>query len=131
MKKTILAALLILTVLVLAACDAVTVGAFSSKYFNSDEHQAAVNEVMTCAKALGGVTLKRIDYVGDKALEAEAEERGTDAVLLMILESTLTTDGEDHGNGLEPNRTYEHYRWVLTRATTSDPFWEIVEHGPQ
>lgn len=39
------------------------------------------------------------------------------------------TDGEDHGNGLEPNHTYDDYTCVMTRLSSADIFWEIAEFG--
>ena len=40
----------------------------------------------------------------------------------------LITDGENHENGLEPNNTYEDYKWILTRNSSAE-LWEHKDHG--
>ena len=46
-----------------------------------------------------------------------------------MLTTVFETDGEDHGNGLEPNHTYDDYTCVMTRLSSTDIFWEIAEFG--
>ena len=130
MKKLAAAALLLALVLCLAGCgDSVTVEGFSSKYFNGDDYDSAVQQVMTDFKEFEGCTLKKIGYAGDAAVKAEAETRGLAPEQVMVLTSTFVTDKEDHHNGLEPDFTYEDYLWILTRSTSADPFWTAVDHG--
>jgi len=129
MRKSLLCAILILCILCLAGCgSAVTIGGLSSKYFNGDAHEEAVREVQLYFDNFEGCTLKRIDYAGDAAVKAEADARGIVPERVMVLETTFTTDGENHENGLEPNYTYEHYKWILTRDTTFTP-WIVTDHG--
>lgn len=130
MKKIIAIVLLLAALFSLAACgDAVSIGAFSSVYFNSDDYDAAVQEVMTAFKEYEGCTLKEIGYAGDEAVKAEAESRGLAPEQIIVLKSTFTTDDKDHGLVFEPNQTYKDYLWILTRSTSDDPFWTVADRG--
>lgn len=129
MKKITAIVLLMAMVFSLAGCgNSVSIGAFSSKYFNGDDYDAAVQEVMTYFKGFEGCTMKKIGYAGDEAVKAEAESRGLAPEQVMVLVSTFTTDGENHENGLEPNNTYEDYKWILTRNSSAE-LWEHKDHG--
>lgn len=129
MKKTILCFGLILSVLCLAACgQSVKIGSFKSWIFNNDEFEDAVNAMQLYFKDFEGCTLKEVRYAGDDAVKAEAEARGYPNDLIIVLESTFTTDGENHMNGLEPSHTYENYRWVFTRDFHGG-MWNHLDHG--
>lgn len=129
MKKKLIGIVLALMLLCLAACgSAVTVGPFSSLYFNGDDYDAAVQEVFAYFSDFEGCTMTEIGYAGDDAVKAEAELRGLAPEQVMVLTSTFTTDGEDHQNGFEPNHTYEDYKWILTRNTSAEP-WNHEDHG--
>ena len=129
MKRLTAIIVLLAALLALAGCgDSVTIGAFSSKYFNGEDYDAAVQEVMAYFQNFEGCTLKTIGYAGDDAVKAEAENRGLAPEQVMVLTSTFETDGEDHHNGLEPDHTYEDYLWILTRHTSAEP-WEHTDHG--
>ena len=130
MKKLVMVFVLLALVLSLAGCgNSVSVGGFSSKYLDSEEYDAAVQELMTHFKDLSGCTLKKVEYAGDKEVKAEAEARGLATEQIIVLTSTFETDGTSREDGLEPNKTYEDYRWILTRLTSADPFWTIEEQG--
>lgn len=129
MKKRLIGMMLAFVLTGLAACgSAVTVGPLSSLYFNTDDYDAAVQEVFAYFKSFEGCTMTEIGYAGDDVVEAEAEYRGLAPEQVIVLTSTFTTDGEDHQNGLEPNYTYEDYKWILTRNTTGEP-WNHEDHG--
>lgn len=128
MKKLVLVFVLLALVLSLAGCgNSVSVGGFSSKYLDSDDYDAAVQELMTYFNSLSGCTLKKVGYAGDKEVKAEAEARGLATEQIIVLTSTFETDGTSRDDGLEPNKIYEDYRWILTRLTSADPFWTIEE----
>ena len=130
MKKLAAVLVLLSLVLGLAGCgDSVSVGGFSSKYLDSDDYDAAVQELMTHFNSLGGCTLKKVGYAGDKVLKAEADARGLSAQQIIVLTSTFATDGTSREDGLEPNKTYDDYQWILTREGSFDPFWTIEEQG--
>ena len=130
MKKVFIGVILAIAVLCLAACggSSVKVGSFSSLIFNSDEYDEAVQEVFTYFDSFEGCTMTEIGYAGDDAVRAEAEARGLAPEQVMVLTSTFTTDSEDHQNGLEPDHTYEDYKWILTRNTSVEP-WNHEDHG--
>ncbi|MBQ3482225.1 MAG: hypothetical protein IJH48_07920 [Oscillospiraceae bacterium] len=130
MKKTVSIIILLAMLLGLAGCGGgVTIGSFSSKYFNTEDYDSAVQEVMTAFSEYEGCTLKKIGYVGDAAVKAEADARGLAPEQIIVLSSTFTTDDKDHGLVFEPNKTYEDYLWVLTRSSSTDPFWVVADRG--
>ena len=130
MKKIAVFVVLLALMLSLAGCgSSVSVGGISSKYFNSDAYDAAVQELMTHFDSLGGCTVKKIGYAGDKTVKEEADARGLAPEQIIVLTSAFETDGTSREDGLEPNKTYEDYRWILTRETSSAPFWEITGQG--
>ena len=129
-KSVVLVVLLVSFLLLFSGCGkSLTVGPFSSLYFNGDEYDAAVQEVLTAFSEYEGCTLKRIDYAGDKAVEEEAASRGLSPERVMVLTSTFSTDGGEHNTVFEPNHTYEGYKWILTRSLSSDSFWTILDRG--
>ena len=130
MKKLIIGVMLTIAVLCLAACggSSVKVGSFSSLIFDSDEYDDAVQEVFTYFDSFEGCTMTEIGYAGDDAVRAEAKARGLAPEQVMVLTSTFTTDSEDHQNGLEPDHTYEDFKWILTRNTSAEP-WNHEDHG--
>ena len=130
MKKTAAFIALLIALLCLAGCKgSYTVGPFSSLIIDSDDYDSAVREVAEAFSEYEGCTLKRIGYAGDKAVMAEAKARDIGVERIIVLTSTFTTDGKDHGTVFEPDKTYEDYRWILTRATSADQFWTIVDRG--
>ena len=128
MKKLIIGVMLTIAVLCLAACggSSVKVGSFSSRYFNGDDYDNAVQEVFTYFSDWEGCTMTEIGYAGDDAVKAEAEIRGLAPEQVMVLTSTFTTDGEDHQNGLEPNYTYEDYKWIQETLRRSHGTMKIM-----
>ena len=130
MKRITVLVVLLALMLSLSACgDSVSVGGFSSKYFNSDAYDAAVQELMTHFSSLSGCTLKKVGYAGDKVVKAEADARGLAPERIIVLTSTFETDGTSRDDGLEPNKTYEDYQWILTREGSFELFWTITEQG--
>ena len=129
MKRIAAFIVLLVVLLGLAGCgDAVSVGGFSSKYMNSDDYEAAVQEMMTYFNSFEGCTLKKVGYAGDAVVKAEADARGLAPEEVIVLTSTFETDGENHNNGLNPNYTYKDYTWTLTRPTSAG-LWEVTDHG--
>ena len=130
MKKLAAVFILLTLILSLAGCgSAVSVGGFSSKYFNSDDYNAAVQELMAHFDSLSGCTLKKIGYAGDKTVKAEAESRGLapEQIIVLTLTSTFETDGTSRDDGLEFNKTYDNYQWIMTRENSFDLFWSLAE----
>lgn len=129
MKKFIICVMLLVTVVCFAGCgSAIKVESFKSKYYDTEEYQAAVDEVMSYFTGFEGCEMSEIRYAGDEAVKAEAETRGMDCDHVMVLKCTFTTDGENHENGLEPDYTYEDYGWILTREL-KDGMWTVEDHG--
>ena len=133
MKRFIAFTVFLILLLGLVGCGGgVTVGGFSSKYIDSDDYDEAVQQFMTEFESMDGFegcTLKKVGYAGDQAVKAEADAQGLAPERVIVLTTTFETDSEDHGNGLEPNHTYDDYTCVMTRLSSSDIFWEIAEFG--
>jgi hypothetical protein len=133
-KKSVMAGMAVtMAATMLVGCGGgVTVGGFSSKYIDSDDYDEAVQQFMTEFESMAGFegcTLKKVGYAGDQAVKAEADAQGLAPERVIVLTTTFETDGEDHGNGLEPNHTYDDYTCVMTRLSSADIFWEIAEFG--
>ena len=133
MKRVIALTVFFILLLSLAGCSGgVSVGSFSSKYIDTDHYDEAVQQFMGEFESMDGFegcTLKKVGYAGDKVVKAEADARGLAPEQVIVLTTTFETDGEDHGNGLEPNHTYDDYTCVMTRSSSADILWEIVEFG--
>ena len=132
-KRFIAFTVFLIFMLGLVGCKGgVSVGGFSSKYIDSDDYDEAVQQFMTEFESMAGFegcTLKKVGYAGDQAVKAEADAQGLAPEQVIVLTTVFETDGEDHGNGLEPKHTYDDYTCVMTRLSSADIFWEIAEFG--
>lgn len=131
MKKIIvgvLAAVMLLSTVLLTGCGGYTVKPIKSKIFEDEAYQAAVDQMMIDFSEFEGCTMKEVSYAGDDVVYAEAEAAGVNPDCLIVLKTTFETDGEDHQNGLEPNFTYEDFTWTYTRTDFTMP-WEHKDHG--
>ena len=129
MKKTMICLILAAAFTGLLGCGvAMAAVAPESAIFNGNECEAAEVEVSRYFREFEGCTMKEIHYAGDEAVKAEAEYLGMEPDQVIVLESTFTTDGENHENGLEPDFTYNNYRWILTRETRGSR-WQHRDHG--
>jgi hypothetical protein len=133
MKRFIASTVFFILLLGLVGCSGgVSVGGFSSKYMDSNHYEEAVQQFMAEFESMDGYvgcTLKKVGYAGDQAVKAEADAQGLAPEQVIVLTTVFETDGEDHGNGLEPNHTYDDYTCVMTRLSSTDIFWEIAEFG--
>ncbi len=131
MKRFIAFTVFLVFLLGLVGCSGgITVGGFSSKYINSENYDDAVQQFIAefeNMEGFEGCTLKKVGYAGDQAVKAEADAQGLAPELVIVLTTTFETDGEDHGNGLEPTHTYDDYTCVMTRLSSADMFWEIAK----
>lgn len=120
----------LMAVIWLSGCgSAVKVGAFKSLIYNNDEFQDAVNVTLDYFKNnFEGCTMSEIHYAGDDTVYKEAEYIGRAPEMVMVLETTFKTDGENRENGLEPNFEYKSYKWILTRDFR-EGMWEHKDHG--
>ena len=133
MKRFIASTVFFILLLGLVGCSGgVSVGGFSSKYMDSDHYEEAVQQFMAEFESMDGYvgcTLKKVGYAGDQVVKAEADAQGLAPEQVIVLTTVFETDGEDHGNGLEPSHTYDDYTCVMTRSSSADIFWEIAEFG--
>ena len=129
MKKTMICLVLAAAFTGLLGCGAaMTALSSGSSIYSGKECEAAEIEVERFFQNFDGCTMEEIHYAGDEAVRAEAESLGMEPDQVIVLESRFTTDGENHKNGLEPDCTYNNYRWVLTRESCESR-WQHKDHG--
>ena len=130
MKKLIVLLIAAVTVLCLASCDGmVSVEGLKSNVYTQEDYDEAVAVMQSYFKDnFEGCTLKEVKYAGDDESELEAEAQGLAFDQVMVLLTKFETDEEDHENGLEPGKTYEDYKWIMTRPMAGAP-WEHKDHG--
>lgn len=131
MKKLVTLLLTVLLVLSLAGCGRLSatfaiVGEKSSVYTEADINEA-FDVVLDCfRKEFDGCTLIELGYAGDDTLSEQKEwarqYKADECILLICSFETGSTAGP-----LNPNRTYENYKWVLTRTGGGE--WEIKTNG--
>ena len=128
MKKILVVTILILSVMLLAACgQAVRIGSFSSRIIESQGYQDAVDQLLLDFKAFAGCTLEEIRYAGDETVLAEAEIRGYSPEKIIVLETTFTTDDSTQ-TSLEPHMLYENYQFTYVRDFVGG-MWTQLDHG--
>lgn len=129
--KKLVTLLTVLLVLSLAGCGQLfttfaIVGEKSSVYTEADINEA-FDVVLDCfRKEFDGCTLIELGYAGDDTLSEQKEwARQYEADECILLVCSFETDGT--AGPLNPNSTYENYKWVLTRTGGGE--WEIKTNG--
>lgn len=131
MKKLVTLLLTVVLMLGLTGCGELSatfaiVGEKSMVYTETDINEA-MDVVLDCfRKEFDGCTLLELGYAGDDT-RAEQKEWATqyDADECILLVCSFETDGTV--GPLNPNSTYENYKWVLTRTGGGE--WEIKTNG--
>ena len=131
MKKLVTLLLTAVLVLGLTGCGQLfttfaVVGEKSKIYSEADINEA-FDVVLDCfRKEFDGCTLLELGYAGDDT-RAEQKEWATqyDADECILLVCSFETNGRQ--DVLNPNSTYENYKWVLTRSYGGE--WEIKTNG--
>ena len=134
MKKRLLAALLAtISILCLAGCGGkvsnVGIREVPSDIYTFKEIDDAATVVMNYFRQnFDGCELTELWYAGDEEkaqYDALAARYGAEAAI--VLKSTFTT-GRSGGDGsLNPNDTYENWKWILIRD--KDGAWSHADHG--
>ena len=135
MKKIISLLLVLVCLLTLSACiksgDAkdVKINQISSELYTQDEISDALNIAINYfEKEFEGCTLKEIEYIGDDenaGYQEFAERNNSQDVMVFV--STFDVDSSGGDGSLNPNSTYENWKWILVR--NADGKWEHVDHG--
>lgn len=122
MNKVKILALLLVFTLLLTGCGGDvrnverTVG--ESEIYSPSDIQSAMNVVVRFFRAnYGGCTLTQLSYdeeVSVKAASEWAEQYGAEEAIVLL--SSFEVDGSGESPALNPNSTYENYKWILTRS---------------
>ena len=137
-RKTLLVSLLCLgIILALCACGGnvkgVQIHAVESEIYSEKDINAAVRVVIhEFDRSWTGCTLTSISYAGDEITKSESEyyldTLGLyDADELIILISSFDVDKTGGDGSLNPNSTYEGWKWILIR--NNGGAWKHVDHG--
>ena len=131
MKKLVTLLLAVVLTLSLVGCGQLfttfaIVGEKSSVYTEADINEA-FDVVLDCfRKEFDGCTLIELGYAGDDTLSEQKEwARQYEADECILLVCSFETDGT--AGPLNPNSTYENYKWILTRNYGGK--WEIKTNG--
>ena len=131
MKKTILILALVLS-LILAGCGGdvrnVSREMDESEIYSPAEIDNAMDIVVRFFAAnYDGCTLTEIRYDEEVSAEAAPEwAEQYEAEEAIVLVSSFDVDGSGDSPALNPNSTYENYRWILTRSGWS---WTLQTWG--
>jgi len=133
MKRWLAALLAAVSMLCLAGCGGkvsnVGILEVPSNLYTFEEIDDAVTVVLSYfQKTFKGCELLELQYAGDeKQKEYDAWAAQYDAEDAIVLTSTFTT-GRSGGDGsLNPNATYENWKWILVRNESGA--WNHVDHG--
>ena len=138
MKKTITAIVIctLAFVLVLTGCNIFGGGKVSnvktrqvaSDIYSEKDIEKAIAVIKKEFKSWSGCELKEIYYAGDDVSadhQEFAERYGTDEVLVLL--STFSVDSSGGDGSLNPNSTYDGWKWILVRNQGGK--WKHVDHG--
>jgi len=103
----------------------------SSMFYTDEEVNEAIDTVLyDFEREWAGCTLTEIRYIGDNAAEsfgnlAQQHDSGT----AIMLTSSFDVDSSGGDGSLNPNYTYEDWKWILVKR---DYGWKHVDHeaGP-
>lgn len=133
MKKLYSAILCILLVLCLSACGGkiseATTHSVDSEMYSQEDIASAIDVIKKEFKSnWKGCTLKEIYYAGDDssiAYQDWAERNDTDEVIVLL--SSFDVDSSGGDGSLNPNSTYNGWKWILVRENGGK--WQHVDHG--
>lgn len=100
-----------------------------SEIYTDDEIEAAFQTVKDYfSKEFDGCTLTKLYYPGDTFADEFSEwatQYGADEAIVIYSSFDVGSSGGD--GSLEPNSTYEDWKWVLVRNANGK--WEHITHG--
>ena len=107
--------------------DSVGEDPIKSDIHTQEEYQEAAWAALDYFDNFKGCYMSEIKYAGDDETKAEAEAQGLDPKDIIVLDSTFETDERGGDGSLEPNTTYEHYKWIIVRDNSGN--WVHKDHG--
>ena len=133
MNKIVCAMLCILLVFSLSACSGnvneVNTQNVESEIYSEEDIAAAIDTIKKEFKSnWNGCTLTEIYYAGDDSSKDHqdwADRNNADEVIVLL--SSFDVDSSGGDGSLNPNSTYNDWKWILVR--TNDGQWQHVDHG--
>ena len=133
MGKTIKTFLLIILILSLSACGGnvknVNIVDVDSDIYSETEINDAIDMVLKFFKDnFGGCSLKEIQYVGDdyhEEFEEWADQYKAEQAIVLV--SLFDVDSSGGDGSLNPNSTYDNWKWILTRDDNKE--WILQTWG--
>jgi len=133
MKKTIAILLMVVLILSLSGCEGnvgrVNIIDVDSEIYSKSEINDAIDMVLKHFKDyFKGCTLREIQYAGDdsyKEFEEWAEQYDAEQAIILI--SSFDVDSSGGDGSLNPNTTYDDWKWILTRKDNQE--WTLQTWG--
>ena len=133
MKKIVCAMLCILLVFSLSACggnvNEVNTHNVESEIYSEEDIASAIDTIKKEFKSnWNGCTLTEIYYAGDDSSKDHqdwADRNNADEVIVLL--SSFDVDSAGGDGSLNPNSTYNDWKWILVR--TNGGQWQHVDHG--
>ena len=103
-----------------------------SKLYSQEDIDAAIAVIIEEFRSWQGCKLTEIYYAGDETNQQENAyyiKGGVypNAQEMIVLESSFEVDESGGDGSLNPNTTYNHWKWLLVREDGGT--WEHVDHG--
>lgn len=123
----------ILSALSLSACGGnisdVSTQRIESELYSQDDINAAVDIIKKEFKSdWKGCSLTEIRYAGDEITKEHqkwSERNNADEVIVLL--SSFDVDSSGGDGSLNPNSTYDEWKWILVRSNGGQ--WKHVDHG--
>ena len=133
MKKLFCMLAVCVLMLGLSACGGkvsdVSIPAYESDIYTDAEIDEAIDAAMAYFKAeFSGCTLTEITYAGDEATQDHqdfAQLHNADEAIVLI--SSFDVDASGGDGSLNPNSTYEGWKWIMVR--NNGGAWRHADHG--
>ena len=133
MKMTIALLLMVVLILSLSGCEwnvsRVNIIDVDSEIYSKSEINDAIDIVLKHFKDyFKGCTLREIQYAGDdsyKEFEEWAEQYDAEQAIILI--SSFDVDSSGGDGSLNPNTTYDDWKWILTRKDNQE--WTLQTWG--
>ena len=137
LKSTLILLLCFVLVLLLCACGGnvknVQIDSVESELYSEEDINSAIRVIVhEFDHSWAGCTLTNISYAGDEITKSESEYYlDTIGIYkadeLIILISSFDVDETGGDGSLNPNSTYDGWKWILIRDNGGA--WKHVDHG--
>ena len=134
MKKYLVTVLMCIIVLGLCSCggnvDNVKTHEVESQIYSQEDISKAIKTIeKEFEKNWKGCTLTEIYYAGDDEISNEYKDwtNRNEAHEVIVLVSSFDVDSSGGDGSLNPNETYDDWKWILVRDNGGQ--WKHVDHG--